>query len=278
MLGGKGFFCVALLLLSTGALAQSADDIRDGKICANCHADAVQIWGGKHGTRADSRTPSLHRCHGEGSDVHMKKPASRRQAGRHFLEELEDRLRNPQPGLPELPPGLASASHWEGSTHASARRRLQLVPPDPHAARPRARQGRRSPRSASPATRSSARRSTARRATRSSRARWRAPTATTRTARVGPKQLVRDSVNDTCYTCHMEKRGPFVHTHQPVQEDCAICHNPHGTVHENLLKVRAAVPVPAVPQADQPPRRHGRRRRRPDTSTRGSASRWRAAA
>src|SRR5687767_15887725 len=30
----------------------------------------------------------------------------------------------------------------------------------------------------------------------------------------GAKMLVRDSVVDTCYTCHMEKRGPFVRTHQ----------------------------------------------------------------
>jgi DmsE family decaheme c-type cytochrome len=55
----------------------------------------------------------------------------------------------------------------------------------------------------------------------------------------GEKMLVRDNVNDTCYTCHMEKRGPFVRTHAPVQENCAICHNPHGTTNENLLKVRA---------------------------------------
>lgn len=55
---------------------------------------------------------------------------------------------------------------------------------------------------------------------------------------VGPKLMVRDNVNDTCYTCHMEKRGPFVRTHQPVQEDCSICHQPHGTTNPNLLKVR----------------------------------------
>ena len=51
--------------------------------------------------------------------------------------------------------------------------------------------------------------------------------------------MKRESVNATCYTCHMEKRGPFVHNHQPVQEDCTICHNPHGTTAENLLKTRA---------------------------------------
>ena len=55
----------------------------------------------------------------------------------------------------------------------------------------------------------------------------------------GEKLLVRDNVNDTCYTCHMEKRGPFVRTHQPVQENCAICHSPHGSSLPNLLRVRA---------------------------------------
>lgn len=50
--------------------------------------------------------------------------------------------------------------------------------------------------------------------------------------------LVRDSVIDTCYTCHMEKRGPFLWSHQPVTEDCTICHNPHGTTVNKMLKVR----------------------------------------
>lgn len=56
---------------------------------------------------------------------------------------------------------------------------------------------------------------------------------------VGPKLMKRASVVDTCYTCHMEKRGPFVHSHQPVNEDCSNCHNPHGTAAESLLKTRA---------------------------------------
>ena len=54
----------------------------------------------------------------------------------------------------------------------------------------------------------------------------------------GPKQLKRDSVNETCYQCHMEKRGPFLHNHQPVNEECTLCHNPHGTTVANLLKSR----------------------------------------
>lgn len=55
---------------------------------------------------------------------------------------------------------------------------------------------------------------------------------------VGPKLVKRDSVVETCYQCHMEKRGPFVHNHEPVSEDCSNCHNPHGTVAESMLKAR----------------------------------------
>ena len=54
----------------------------------------------------------------------------------------------------------------------------------------------------------------------------------------GPKLVKRDSVNDTCFTCHAEKRGPFVHQHEPVTEDCAICHNPHGSNVAAMLKSR----------------------------------------
>ena len=50
--------------------------------------------------------------------------------------------------------------------------------------------------------------------------------------------MKRDNVRDTCFQCHAEKRGPFVHNHQPATEDCTICHNPHGTVVESMLKVR----------------------------------------
>lgn len=50
--------------------------------------------------------------------------------------------------------------------------------------------------------------------------------------------LIRASVNDTCYSCHAEKRGPFLWEHAPVTEDCTLCHNPHGSNHAALLKQR----------------------------------------
>lgn len=54
----------------------------------------------------------------------------------------------------------------------------------------------------------------------------------------GPSLLARTSVNDTCYDCHAEKRGPFLWEHAPVREDCTNCHVPHGSNHQPLLQAR----------------------------------------
>jgi DmsE family decaheme c-type cytochrome len=54
----------------------------------------------------------------------------------------------------------------------------------------------------------------------------------------GPKLLIKNSVNETCYTCHAEKRGPFLWEHAPVVDDCSSCHTPHGSANAPLLKTR----------------------------------------
>jgi DmsE family decaheme c-type cytochrome len=51
--------------------------------------------------------------------------------------------------------------------------------------------------------------------------------------------LKQSTINDTCYTCHAEKRGPFLWEHAPVTEDCTLCHSPHGSNHASLLKQRS---------------------------------------
>lgn len=50
--------------------------------------------------------------------------------------------------------------------------------------------------------------------------------------------LVAATVNDTCYQCHADKRGPFLFEHEPVQDDCMHCHLPHASVNDQLLKAR----------------------------------------
>lgn len=52
-----------------------------------------------------------------------------------------------------------------------------------------------------------------------------------------PAQLKQNSINETCYLCHTERRGPFLHEHPPVFENCDNCHEPHGSVNDRLLKV-----------------------------------------
>jgi DmsE family decaheme c-type cytochrome len=52
------------------------------------------------------------------------------------------------------------------------------------------------------------------------------------------EKLIREaSVNENCYKCHAEKRGPMLYEHTPVSENCLNCHQPHGSNYENLLVV-----------------------------------------
>jgi len=53
----------------------------------------------------------------------------------------------------------------------------------------------------------------------------------------GSALLRTDSINDTCYKCHAEKRGPFLFEHEPVRENCLNCHDPHGSINESSLKM-----------------------------------------
>jgi len=53
-----------------------------------------------------------------------------------------------------------------------------------------------------------------------------------------PAQLVKNTVNETCTTCHAQYRGPFLWEHQPATEDCTNCHDPHGSAQPALLKLR----------------------------------------
>lgn len=49
------------------------------------------------------------------------------------------------------------------------------------------------------------------------------------------KLLKGNSVNETCFQCHQEKRGPYLWQHPPVIENCATCHDAHGSNNRKLL-------------------------------------------
>lgn len=68
----------------------------------------------------------------------------------------------------------------------------------------------------------------------------------------GPSMIKADSVNELCYSCHPEKRGPFVWEHPPVEENCANCHTPHGSTNSKLMTEK----VPNLCQSCHDVQRH----------------------
>src|SRR5271154_6926829 len=56
--------------------------------------------------------------------------------------------------------------------------------------------------------------------------------------------LKGNTVAETCFDCHQEKRGPFLWEHPPVRQgdQCLNCHLPHGSNNQTLLNM----PVPML--------------------------------
>jgi DmsE family decaheme c-type cytochrome len=53
------------------------------------------------------------------------------------------------------------------------------------------------------------------------------------------KQLrIGNYINESCYSCHAEKRGPFLWEHAAGREACSTCHDPHGSNNDRMLVVR----------------------------------------
>ena len=44
-----------------------------------------------------------------------------------------------------------------------------------------------------------------------------------------------NTLNETCASCHAEKRGPFLWDHAAGRENCASCHDPHGSNNDRML-------------------------------------------
>ncbi len=244
----------AVFLLSAQVAAQPAKPaettarkdlvLKGDAQCTRCHgADAespvLAIGKTKHGTMADGRTPTCTSCHGA-SETHINRPVGateRPRPDRVFGKKANVTAEVQNQSCLTCHQG-GKRIHWQGSMHASRdttctschqvhtehdkvrdkitqaevclachkEHRAQINRPSRHPIK---------------------------------EGKVACSDCHNPHGSVGPSMMVRDNVNDTCYTCHMEKRGPFVRTHQPVQENCAICHNPHGTTTPNLLRARA---------------------------------------
>ena len=45
-------------------------------------------------------------------------------------------------------------------------------------------------------------------------------------------------INESCVSCHADKRGPFVFEHAAGRENCVTCHDPHGSNHDRMLQAK----------------------------------------
>jgi DmsE family decaheme c-type cytochrome len=43
------------------------------------------------------------------------------------------------------------------------------------------------------------------------------------------------TIDESCASCHAEKRGPYLWEHAPVANACVTCHDPHGTNNDRML-------------------------------------------
>jgi DmsE family decaheme c-type cytochrome len=228
---------------SNESVAQTA--LKKDATCTRCHDQnevnpVLSIYQTKHGVRADSRTPTCQSCHGD-SDKHLKgdpnvkgraSPDVIFKKGIYATSEAQVQgaacLTCHQSGL---------RKHWTGSQHESrdvscASCHSIHIKDDPVLAK---------------TTQASVcfschkqQRAQTHRISRHPITEGKVSCSDCHNPHggTGDKLLVKGSTNATCYTCHAEKRGPFLWEHGPVVDDCANCHTPHGSTNPSLLKAR----------------------------------------
>ena len=216
--------------------------LRDDAKCTRCHNEGeeypvLMIGRTKHGTVADTRTPTCTSCHGDSESHLVKREGEKRpKPDRMFVKNSTTPIVARNQACLTCHQG-GKRIHWQGSVHQNrelACTTCHQIHTDRDTVRERI-----------------AQMDVCFTCHKEQRVQiirpYRHPILEGKVVcsdchnphgSVAPVLMVRNSITETCYTCHMEKRGPFVRNHPPVQDNCAYCHNPHGTTIPNLLKVR----------------------------------------
>jgi DmsE family decaheme c-type cytochrome len=234
---------LALLLGSPALAADTAIDrsLAGDAVCTKCHDQGeakpvLSIYQTRHGHKADGRTPGCQSCHGASTE-HVKNIANTdpRPPVTTSFARGTDAPAQTQTCLSCHSNG--QRGHWAGSAHQTA-----AVPcASCHAVHVKQDRVMSKPLQSEVcfACHKSERAQTHRLSTH--------PLAAGNMAcgdchnphgSTGPSLMRKASVNETCASCHADKRGPFLWDHQPVSESCTNCHTPHGSNTAPLLKAR----------------------------------------
>ncbi len=224
---------------AAGTTAASFTPPERDKVCVSCH-DAtwekpiLSVYQTKHGTKADSRTPGCQTCHGASAE-HLKSPGNSPDVT--FTKNTKN--------TPEARSNVCLGCHqkdakrmfWKGSQHQS-RDIVCSSCHQVHAEKDKVRDKRTQTEVCFTCHKEQ-------RALSNKPSHHPIPEGKMACSdchnphgSAGPSNLVKDNVNATCFQCHAEKRGPFIHNHQPVSDSCTNCHNPHGTTADYMLKMR----------------------------------------
>jgi DmsE family decaheme c-type cytochrome len=223
----------------------AAEALKKDAICTRCHDETetvpiLSIYQTPHGVKGDLRTPTCQSCHGE-SENHLKgnvsgkgRPAPDVEFAKHTFPASDAKVRAEV--CLTCHKGTAR-TNWDGSQHqvnGMACNDCHKV----HQPVDKVRQ-----------------RITQREVCFTCHKEQRADTHKISTHPIdagkvvcsdchnphgstAPKLLKKNTVNETCWQCHADKRGPFLWEHQPVTENCTNCHTPHGSNITPLLKDR----------------------------------------
>jgi len=245
----------ASVSLAAEAVGTAAAALKKDAVCTKCHDSEetkpiLSIYQTRHGVKADSRTPSCQSCHGE-SEKHLKGEKSGTAKERVSPDVVFGAKRGTSGAFAPSEAKVQNAAcmachntangkrnHWEGSQHESR----DVACTSCHSLHVKD----------DPVMKKSTQTEVCFTCHKTERAQsHRISTHPLNAGKMscsdchnphgstGPKMLVKNSLNETCYTCHAEKRGPFLWEHGPVTDDCSNCHTPHGSTNAPLLKARA---------------------------------------
>jgi DmsE family decaheme c-type cytochrome len=213
-----------------------ADDAKPTMI--DLHPSVLAIGKTKHGVRGDSRTPTCTDCHGE-SEKHLVY----RGKDTPPLTDRDFRKKTSTPSS-ELNQACQTChkggtrTHWEGSQH-----QIQDVActgcHQVHTQNDKVRDKRTQPEVCFTCHKDQ--RVDSRKMSHHPIVEGKVACSDCHNAHgsAAPKSLKKNTLNETCFICHAEKRGPFLWEHQPATEDCSTCHTSHGSNITPLLKSRA---------------------------------------